>query len=177
MSTKRHNWKLMRSATAYRSNYLAVRRDVFRKSDGRTHNHTVVVGGRVVAVLALTEQRKVLLVEQFRPAVRRYTLDLPGGGIGRNESPLAAARRELREETGYHARQMTLLAKYFSDSGRSDQIRYLYLARSLVPGVRIDDPRETVRVRHVPFAQLARRKNINENTLLTAILLYQRNHK
>lgn len=173
MSTKPRNWKLLRSTTAYKSSHLTVRRDRFRKPDGKTYEHMVVVGGRVVAILALTDQKEVMLVRQFRPAVRRFTLDLPGGGIERNESPVAAARRELQEETGYRAEKMTLLATYFSDSGRSDQIRYIFLAGRLVPGKQSDNPDEKIRVVHMPLTRLAQRKNLDENTLLTALLLYQ----
>lgn len=173
MSTKHHNWKLLRSSTVFNSKYLAVRHDVFRRPDGRTHNHTVVVSGQVVAVLALTGNQEVVLVKQFRPAVRKYTLDLPGGGVDRKETPATAARRELREETGYRAGQMTLLAKYYSDSGRSDQVRFVYLARHLVPGQAAKNAHEMVRIKRIPLNKLIHHNNISENTLLTTLLLYQ----
>jgi ADP-ribose pyrophosphatase len=54
-----------------------------------------------VLILALTEESKIILVRQFRPAAGKYTLEFPSGTVDRSESPEEAAARELREETGY----------------------------------------------------------------------------
>lgn len=54
-----------------------------------------------VAILPITEERKVVMVKQFRPSFREYAINVPGGYIDLGESPLYAAGRELYEETGY----------------------------------------------------------------------------
>lgn len=64
-----------------------------------------------VIVLALTEQKEIVLVRQFRPALGRQTLELPAGAMEEGEAPAAAAVRELREETGYVCKQMTYLGQ------------------------------------------------------------------
>jgi ADP-ribose diphosphatase len=70
------------------------------------------------AVVALTEKREVLLVRQYRPAVERFTLELPSGLVDSGESPGEAARRELFEETGYDATDVEVLQPMTTDNGR-----------------------------------------------------------
>ena len=70
------------------------------------------------AVIALTEEQRVVLVRQYRPAVERYTLELPSGLVDPGESPAETAGRELLEETGYEARQIEVLGPMFPDTGR-----------------------------------------------------------
>jgi ADP-ribose pyrophosphatase len=70
------------------------------------------------ATVALTEDRRFVLVRQFRPAVEKETLELPSGLVDRGESPAEAARRELFEETGYEAERMEVLGPLLPDTGR-----------------------------------------------------------
>jgi ADP-ribose pyrophosphatase len=70
------------------------------------------------AVVAITEDQRVLLVRQYRPAVERYTLELPSGMVDAGETPAEAAARELLEETGHAAGEIQVLGPLFSDTGR-----------------------------------------------------------
>ncbi len=70
------------------------------------------------AVVALTAEQRVLVVRQYRPAVERYTLELPSGLIDPGETPGESACRELREETGYAVGGAEVLGPMYVDSGR-----------------------------------------------------------
>jgi 8-oxo-dGTP pyrophosphatase MutT (NUDIX family) len=70
------------------------------------------------AVVAFTQDQRVLLVRQYRPAVERYTLELPSGLVDAGETPAEAAGRELLEETGHAASEIEVLGPLFSDAGR-----------------------------------------------------------
>ena len=70
------------------------------------------------AVVAITEEQRVLIVRQYRPAVERDTLELPSGIVDPGETPEAAARRELLEETGYQGGDWQVLGAMEPDSGR-----------------------------------------------------------
>jgi ADP-ribose pyrophosphatase len=71
-----------------------------------------------VAIVATTERGDTLLVRQYRPAVERFTLELPAGHVDAGESPLEAASRELLEETGYRAATIEHLGTLIPDTGR-----------------------------------------------------------
>jgi len=77
-----------------------------------------IEGPECVSVLALTENREVLLVEQLRPAIGIVTQELPSGHVDRGELPEEAARRELLEETGYQAGSLELICHIYPDTGR-----------------------------------------------------------
>lgn len=70
------------------------------------------------ALVAVTERERVLAVRQYRPAVERYTIELPAGLIDAGEDPAETARRELLEETGYEADQVEVLGPMLPDTGR-----------------------------------------------------------
>ncbi len=104
-----------------------------------------------VAVLAVRDGR-VLMVEQYRPAIRRTTLELPAGLIEPGESPPEAARRELMEEAGYDA-ELKELFSFHSSPGFTDERITLFEAARLEPRRRPPDPGETLRVRWVPVEE------------------------
>ena len=71
-----------------------------------------------VGILALTEERRVVLVRQYRPAIEQFTLELPAGLVDAGESPAETARRELLEETGYLAGEIETIGEMSTDTGR-----------------------------------------------------------
>ncbi len=85
-----------------------------------------------VGILAITEDQRVLMVRQYRPAVERFTIELPAGLVDPGESPAETARRELLEETGYHAEEMRVLGELTTDTGRMSNRIWACFA----PGVR-----------------------------------------
>jgi ADP-ribose pyrophosphatase len=92
----------------------------------------------VVGVLAVTPDREILLVEQFRPPVGKFVLELPAGLAGdeplkEDEPLLAAARRELLEETGHEARRWFSLGDGPSSAGLTDETVTLFLALEVRP--------------------------------------------
>ncbi|WP_227134862.1 NUDIX hydrolase [Halorubellus salinus] len=87
---------------------LALVREGVRRPDGVRDEHAYVDAGdedtpEAVAVVAVTPAREVVLVEQYRPTFGESCVECPAGGVREDESFAAAARRELREETGYDA--------------------------------------------------------------------------
>jgi ADP-ribose pyrophosphatase len=70
------------------------------------------------AVIAITPEERILVVRQYRPALERYTLELPSGLVDPGEMPVETARRELLEETGYEAPEVVLLGPMDPDAGR-----------------------------------------------------------
>ncbi len=114
-----------------------------------------------VAVLAITEDHRVILTEQYRPPVGRSVIELPAGLAGdiplqEDEPLLVAAKRELKEETGYEAKHWTLLLEGTSSAGLTDELITLYCATGLVRmteggGVH----REDIRVHYVALSDVA----------------------
>ena len=88
------------------------------------------------SIVAVTEEGRVLIVRQYRPAVERYTLELPSGIVDPGEAPAESARRELLEETGYEAREVELLGGMEPDTGRLANRIWACFARGVrqVPG-------------------------------------------
>jgi ADP-ribose pyrophosphatase len=75
---------------------------------GKLHDYHIVHAPEAVAVVPVTRDGEVVMVEQYRHGVRKLTLELPGGILD-DDDPLEAARRELQEETGYEVREVTRL--------------------------------------------------------------------
>src|SRR5688500_1779052 len=86
----------------------------------------------IVGVVAVTDDRKLVLVEQHRPAVGKRVIELPAGLAGDDERSAreelaAAARRELLEETGYEARDIERVAAGAASAGMTDEVITLFM--------------------------------------------------
>lgn len=86
-----------------------------------------------VSVLAVTDVGLIPVVQQYRPAVERETLEFPGGLLDAGEEPSACAARELVEECGLNARSLRLLGKTLPDSGRLGNRMWCYFAEGVEP--------------------------------------------
>jgi 8-oxo-dGTP pyrophosphatase MutT (NUDIX family) len=83
------------------------------------------------AIIAITDDQRVLAVRQYRPALERYALEFPSGILDPGESPEAAALRELREETGFEAAELEPLCPMTVDNGRMTNRIWHFVARGL----------------------------------------------
>lgn len=114
----------------------------------------------VVTVVPVTNDRRIVLVEQFRPPVARQVIELPAGLVGdepghHGEALEAAARRELLEETGYDARRLKPIAECVTSPGVVNEVASFFLATDLV---KVGDgggvPGENIRVHEIPLAEV-----------------------
>ena len=100
---------------------------------GYQKRELVEVGG-AVGIVAITDDNKVVLVKQFRKPIEKPIFEIPAGKLEKNESPKDCAERELKEETGYSAKNIKLIHKFFTSAGFSNEIMFVYLATGLTPG-------------------------------------------
>lgn len=106
-------------------------------------------------VLALTDDRQAVLVEQYRYGIDRVVLELPAGVIDPGEVPEVAARRELLEETGYEARRWDRLGALAVEPGRHTNYGHVYVARGChAVAAPAPDASEDLRLRLVPATSL-----------------------
>lgn len=110
----------------------------------------------IVAIVPITDRNEILLIRQFRPAVNRHVIELPAGLNDKGDTIEEAARRELLEETGYYARNLTFLAEGPLSSGASGEILTVYLARDLeFVGIADRDETEDIEVIALPLGSLS----------------------
>ena len=99
--------------------------------NGKTSKREIIRHPGAVAVLAVTNENKIVLVEQYRKAIERDLVEIPAGKLEKGENPLATAARELEEETGYVCESLELLTSFYTSPGFADEIIHVYEARGL----------------------------------------------
>lgn len=117
--------------TAWTGRIFSVSRLHVQLPDGREAVRDVVRHPGAVAIVALTDDGHICLVRQYRTALGRVTVEIPAGKLEPGEDPLAAAHRELEEETGFTADKMAYLTSIASSDGFCDEVIHLYMATGL----------------------------------------------
>ena len=176
MKTKIKKWKKVSSKIVLDDPYLRVHKDVVRLPNGkRLVYHVMNKGNRAATILPIDRQGKILIKKEFRYPVGEVIYDSVGGKIDKNETPLQAAKRELKEETGYTARSFVFLGSFYGNPSRSPIVFYVYLATGLRAGSATPDNTEFVETEFLPkkkFEQLLRQGVIKEPFLMSGYLLY-----
>jgi ADP-ribose pyrophosphatase len=127
-----------------------------------------------VAIAAVTEAGELLLVRQYRHAARTVTLEIPAGRLEPGESPLAAARRELAEETGRSARSWRSLSTFLPAPGFCSERIHLFEARELEPCASEPDADEDLEVVSLAPERVLEETGDGKSLLAAALLLLGR---
>jgi 8-oxo-dGDP phosphatase len=126
------HWPVLGSVERLRSHIVAVRVDQVEMPEGDVTERDVVEHPGAVAVLALDDDERVLMIRQYRHPVGRLLWEIPAGLRDvAGEPPAVTAERELLEEAGHRARDWRVLVDYFSSPGMTDERLRVYLARGL----------------------------------------------
>ncbi len=129
MKDKPETWKRKTSKEIADCRVFKLREDFCeRSSDKAEHTFFVVENPDWVNVIALTEDKQVVLIEQFRHGTEEIILEIPGGMIDAGEEPIIAAARELVEETGFAAREIIPLGKSRPNPAIQNNWIYHFLA-------------------------------------------------
>jgi ADP-ribose pyrophosphatase len=157
----------------FEGNLLKVHRDTVRLPDGSLGEREYIRHPGAVAIIALTDDRKLLLERQYRYPPRREFIEIPAGKLEPGEPSLDTAKRELLEETGYVAGEWSRLCAVDTSIGYSDERIEFYLARKLILKERKLDAGEFLETFLAPFdeaVEMVRDGRITDVKTVAAIL-------
>ena len=144
-------WKILESSY-FRPRF---RLDKCELSNGNFLNATVLELSTWVNILALTENREVVLIKQYRHGVQDVLWEIPGGVVNDDEDPLGGAKRELLEETGYTASDFIQVGKIYPNPSFQTNTMYCFIALNAEEVARQHlDEGEDIEVHLVPLNQL-----------------------
>ena len=159
------SWKTINSRLVFDNPWCRVRQDEVELPNGAIiDDYFVNVRPDIVLVLAVTQNREIVFVRQYRHGVGQILLELPGGSLdSQTENSLTAAARELEEETGYVAEQMVQLATLYDNPVKDTNKIYLILAEPAHPSGRQQlDVTEDVEIVLIPVEDVLERISTGE---------------
>lgn len=132
--------RVISSRVIFEGKILNLRLDDVELRDGSYSKREIIEHKGAVAIVALTPEKEILMVRQYRSAIGKEILEIPAGLIEEGEDPKRTALRELEEETGYIANRIEKIHSYYSSAGFSDEVIHIYFATDLSIGrMNLDD--------------------------------------
>lgn len=140
------------SEPIFQGKIIALQVDTIQLPNGGTATREIVRHPGAAAVLALIDDR-MLVVEQYRKPMEKFQIEIPAGKLDAGEDPIIAAARELEEETGYRAGSLRPISAFYTSPGFADEKLYLYVAEELVKGESRPDEDEFLAVEAITFEE------------------------
>lgn len=124
-------WKILKQQYLEKNEWIKLRKDSCINQKGKVVDPYYVMEIQDVScAVAITKENKIVLVKEYKHGVQKEILQLPCGYIDKNEDPLAAAKRELAEETGYTTKKWTSLGSFTGSPGRLTHYYHFFLAEA-----------------------------------------------
>ncbi|MBI1353341.1 MAG: NUDIX domain-containing protein [Acidobacteria bacterium] len=130
-----------------------VQDDVEAVDDGHRFEYTYLSVADAVMVVAVTPDRRIPIIRQYRYPSKGYNFELPGGGTG-GRDPVEAARDELLEETGYRAGRLEKVGDFVTYCGLADEVCHVVLATELEAGPQRLEKTERIELRLTSYPEL-----------------------
>ncbi|MXR50139.1 NUDIX domain-containing protein [Halovenus sp. WSH3] len=169
-------WETVSEQIAYSCEGFDIVNERVRLPDGTEAEFDYLTEGASAVVLPFTTDGEVVVIDEWRHAVKRRNRGLPAGSLEAGEDREQGARRELREETGYEAGKMSYLGGFEPANGFSDAYFHYFVARDCEPaGEQSLDVDETIEVTTTAFGDLldaVRSGDLEDGRTATAILYY-----
>lgn len=184
LTNKKAHVEVLSSEVAFVGPLFRVVRDEVREPGGHVARRDVVRHGGSVVILAVVDPSKrdplIVMERQYRHAAGQYLWEVPAGKMDEGEERLAAAKRELIEETGYRAKKWTKLVRYFASPGFLGEWMQVFLAEGLTAGEAAPEEDELLEVVLVPLSEVLRmidEGKILDGKTLVSVQLYERLRK
>lgn len=139
ISMKKFEEKTIHSTEIFKGKVVSLKVDDVLLPNGKQSKREMIHHPGAVAIIPITNEGKIVLVEQYRKALERSIIEIPAGKLEPGEDPAVCARRELEEETGYGARELTYIQSFATSPGFANEIIHLYVAKDLY---KIEEKRE-----------------------------------
>jgi ADP-ribose pyrophosphatase len=179
---------IISSEVVYQGPLFRILHDKLIEPGGRKNERDVIRHNGSVVILAVLDSKKrgdskskknpwIVMERQYRHAANQYLWELPAGKLEAGEDALAGAKRELAEETGYHAKKWRPLVEYFASPGFLGESMKVFLAEGLQPGTAHPEEDEQIELRLVKLSELLKmieKGAILDGKTLTSVLLYDR---
>ena len=139
---KKFEEKTIHSERLYEGKVINLKVDDVSLPNGKQSKRELIEHPGAVAIIAVTDEQKIIMVEQYRKALERSLVEIPAGKLEPGEAPETTAMRELEEETGYSAQKLEKLISFSTSPGFADEVVHLFLAVGLhkaVNGAVTDD--------------------------------------
>jgi ADP-ribose pyrophosphatase len=167
---------------SYEGPLFRVFTDMVKEPGGKISRRDVVRHNGSVVILGVDDSRSktnpsIIMERQYRHAAKRYLWELPAGKMDEGEQSLAAAKRELIEETGYRAKRWSKLVRYFASPGFLGEWMQVYLAEGLTEGIAEPEEDEFIETRLVPISEvleMIEEGKIEDGKTLISVLLFAR---
>lgn len=173
-SFSKPTWDIVKDKKLFETPIFSLRqRELLPHNKIETASFYVLDAPDWINVIALTAEKKVVLVEQYRAGIHESSLEIPGGMVDENESPLESAKRELLEETGYQSENWTKLGTTSGNAAILNNYTHIYLAES---SIKVDeqnlDGNEDIAVHLLAFdyfLELVKNSTIHHSIVVAAV--------
>ena len=128
-------FKINSSNIVFKGKVFDIKIDQILYDSGNSGVREIVLHKGGAVVLAITKEKRIILVKQYRWPLKKFFLELPAGKLEKNEDPLDCAKRELLEETGITAEKFVKLGTIATSPGFCSELLHIYLAERLTRGI------------------------------------------
>ena len=140
------SYEVLESNLMYKGKVLEVYSDKVVMPNGNVATRETVVRGSAAAIVPVDKDGNIIFVRQYRHAIKGMALEIPAGMLEEGEDPAVSAKRELEEETGWIANDLTFVTKLVMSIGVCTETLYIYIAKDLTEGVMNPDPDEFIEI-------------------------------